>query len=359
MSVVQPYVVLLAGGQGTRLWPLSRSDHPKQFLDLTGNGRSLLQEAMRRALVLCESPNRVLVVSLAEHADLVHEQVPELPEENLLLEPLGRNTAASLGLAALHLERIAPGGLMLCLPVDHLFVDERPWMEAMRCALQVADQTGSLTAVGLKPGRADSAYGYQQLGASLSLNLPLEVFELKDFVEKPSLEKAREFMASGEFLWNTGSYAWKVDAFLKAMHDHTPQLLHDLRGLRWPLEQAQMEQVYTRLADIPVDQAVMEKAGHRVTVQANFERIDVGSLASLHDIWPNDSDGNASLGDLLCNDSHGNSVYNPDGLVALVGVDDLVVVKTDQVILVCPRDKVGQVKEVVKELRARGQESYL
>lgn len=359
MSGLHPFVVLLAGGQGTRLWPLSRRDRPKQFLDLTGNGHSLLQDAMRRALTLCGSPEKVLVVSLAEHAGLVRQQLPDLPESNLLLEPVGRNTAASLGLAALHLERTAPGSLMLCLPVDHLFADERPWLEAADCAMQAADQTGALTAIGLKPARADSAYGYQRLGVKLDLSLPLDVFQLTDFVEKPSLERAQAFVEGGEYLWNTGTYAWKVDVFIQALTELAPELLQDLRTLSWPLEQAQIEKVYARLAEIPVDRAVIEKAGNRVTIQAAFERIDVGSLASLAEIWSKDSRGNASLGDLLCNDSQGNTVFNPDGLVALVGVDDLVVVKTDQVILVCPRDRVAQVKEVVNNLRDRGMERYL
>ena len=364
MSVTSVFVVILAGGQGTRLWPISRKAHPKQFLDLTGNGRSLLQETVRRALELTGSIRQVLVLTQSAHASLVREQVAALPEENLLIEPVGRNTASSLGLAAVSLsqELGSPGSssaVMLTLPVDHMFKDEEPWYKAVRIAIDVARQTNSLVAIGLQPSYPATGFGYQHLGDTIDLDLPLAVHTIQEFVEKPSKEVAQTFLESGQYLWNTGTYAWKVDVFLAALELHAPQLFSGLKSLGSPLDAALMTKMYPTFANISVDRAVMEKAENVLTVRANFERIDVGSLGSLSEIWQSDAKGNVSMGQVFAQDSQDNIVYSDHGLVTLLGVKDLIVIRAGEIILVCPKDKAQEIKNVVAELTRRGQEAYL
>lgn len=358
------YAVILAGGQGTRLWPVSRKARPKQFLDLTGSGRSLLQETVRRALDLTSSIQQVLVLTQSAHAGLVREQLPDLPQENLLIEPVGRNTAACLGLAAITLSQNLGGpaashAVMLTLPVDHLFRDEEPWFEAVRTAVQAAARTNNLVAIGLTPTYPATGFGYQHLGGKIDLHLPLEVYALREFVEKPPKELAQTFLESGEYLWNTGTYAWNVAVFLAALEEHMPDLYSALRSLGNPVDADRLAKIYPTFTSISVDHAVMEKAQNVLTVQANFERIDVGSLASLQEIWQPDSQGNVSQGEVLAEDSQDNIVYNDNGLVTLIGVKDLIVIRTDRMILVCPRDKAQEIKDVVAELTRRGMEEYL
>jgi mannose-1-phosphate guanylyltransferase len=313
MSEHTVYVVILAGGQGTRLWPISRKARPKQFLDLAGSGRSLLQETTRRALELTGSIRQVLVLTQQAHASQVRQQLPDLPQENLLIEPVGRNTAACLGLAAVDLsQRLglseASEAVMLTLPVDHMFKDEAPWFEAVRCAIQAAAHRDSLVAIGLTPTYPATGFGYQHLGANAELDLPLAVHAVREFVEKPSKELAQTFLESGQYLWNTGTYAWKVPVFLAALEKHAPELFSGLNSTGNPLDADILAKVYPTFANIPVDIAVMEKADNVLTVRADFERIDVGSLNSLPEIWQPDAQGNVSLGELLAEDSRDNIV---------------------------------------------------
>jgi len=358
------YAIILAGGQGTRLWPVSRKARPKQFLDLTGSGRSLLQETVRRALELTNSIQQVLVLTQYAHVSLVREQLPDLPQKNLLIEPVGRNTAACLALASVTLSQGLGGSgttdaIMLTLPVDHMFRDEAPWFQAVRTAGLVAAHTDSLVAIGLTPTYPATVYGYQHLGDKIDLDLPLEVHALRRFVEKPPRELAQTFLESDEYLWNTGTYAWNVAVFMAALEEHAPDLYSGLKSLGNPVDADLLEKIYPTFSNISIDQAVMEKAQNVLTVRADFKRIDVGSLASLQEIWQPDSQGNVSLGQVLAEDSQNNIIYNDNGLVTLIGVKDLIVIRTGKTILVCPRDKAEQIKNVVTELTRRGMEEYL
>ena len=356
------FAVILAGGQGTRLWPISRRSRPKQFLDLTGSGRSMLQETVRRAIVLTGSIEQVLVITGMEQEGWVRKQLPDLPQGNILLEPLGRNTAPGLGLAAIHLSSL-PGitrdTVMLSLPVDHMFKDEEPWFQALRTAIQTAAREDALVAVGIKPVFPAIAYGYQQLGGQVDTNSSLQVHRVLKFMEKPSLEVAREFLKSDQYLWNTGTYAWKVPVFLAALKTHAPELFKGLKSLGNPPDRKKLEEVYPMLENISIDHAVMEKAANVLTVRSNFERVDIGSLDSLAEIWDQDENGNTGFGDYISLESKDNIVYNDEGLVTLLGINDLVVIRTAGVILVCPRDRIQEVKTLVGKLPGKGLEDCL
>jgi len=248
---------------------------------------------------------------------------------------------------------------MVSLPVDHLFVDERPWFTAVRTAIAAASDSDSLVAIGLQPEYPATAYGYQKLGKRLDLDLSLSVHILQEFIEKPAESLAKTLVESGNYLWNTGTYAWKVTSFLAALEKYTPELYAGLQSLGDPMDMEKLEQNYPAFADISVDHAVMEKVTNALTVRANFERIDVGALNSLSEIWKPDIDGNATLGQVLIRDSQENIVYSDQGLVVLLGVKDMIIVRAGEIVLVCPKDKAQEVKNLVTELSKQNLEKYL
>ena len=395
--------MILAGGQGTRLWPLSRQATPKQFLELapagSASGRSsLLQEAVRRASRLCDGDiNRVLVITQAQHAGLVRQQLPNLPEENLLLEPVGRNTAPALGLAAFALRQRNPQAVMLAFPVDHLFVDEVPWFEALAAAAAYARQSDALVTIGVPPASPSPRFGYLQLGEQVEpqsragAGFAPAIFRVQAFIEKPDQERACQFCASGEHLWNTGTFAWRVEVFLKALQQHAPEIYQALAaapefsedliantGRIAPEAPAagSLAEIYPALRNISVDYAVMEKAaggepttGHSPSVAAvrgAFERIDVGALDALDQIWPCDEHAN-TLGQapdntstlLVSKDSRQNIVYSDEGLVGLVGVNDLIVIRKGDILLVCPCQRANEVPNLLRQLQQENLERFL
>ena len=356
------FAVILAGGQGTRLWPISRRERPKQFLDLTGNGCSMLQETVRRAVVLTGAIEQVLVLTGMEQEGWVKEQLPDLPQANILLEPIGRNTAPSLGLAAFHLSNLSGingDAIMLSLPVDHMFKDEEPWFLALRTAIQSAAREDALVAIGIKPTAPATGYGYQKLGEQIDSNSSLQVRKVLKFIEKPTREVAQGFLESGQYLWNTGTYVWKIPVFLTALKAYTPALFDELNSLGYPPDRNKLEKMYPRLENISIDHAVMEKAVNVLTVRSDFERIDVGSLDSLAEIWDHDENGNTGYGHYISLESKDNIIYNDEGLVTLLGVDDLVVVRAAGVILVCPKDRIQEIKTLVGNLPDKDLEDCL
>ncbi len=359
MSERLVFAVIMAGGQGVRLWPLSRASRPKQFLALTSSGRTLLQDAVRRATELTGSIQNVLVTAQSGQADLVREQLPDLPPENLLLEPVGRNTAPCLALAAFHLRSRAPDAVMAVLPVDHVFVDEQPWFDAARAAVDYAGANGMLVTIGLTPQSPSSSFGYLHLGQALEERRTCPVHRVLEFIEKPDRARAEAFLASGEYLWNTGTFAWRVSTFWQAVATHLPQVASALE--RWGASPAPdaLASIYPAFENISVDYAIMEKSDNVAAVRGAFQRIDVGSLGNLSELWPGDAQSNAVLGEVLADDSRENIIYTDEGLVGLLGVQGLVVVRAGDVVLVCPRERAGEVRGLLEQLRRSGKERYL
>ncbi len=350
------FAVLIAGGQGTRLWPLSRRMLPKQFLDLRDEGQTLLQAAAQRAARVADGLENVLVLAQAEHAALAHVQLPDLPEDNLILEPVGRSTAASMGLAAMHIQNRAPQAVMAVLPTDHVFPDEQPWLEAMRTAVLFAGQSDRLVTLGIPPVFASPNYGYLHLGSLLKAgdgspcNCP--VYAVQQFVEKPAPERARSFLESGEYLWNTGTFAWQVGVFQDALQRQLPGLHAGLQVIAE--DPGQLTRLYSEFDDLSVDYGVLEKSNNVAAVLGNFKRIDLGALTSLEEIWPGDELGNTNHGLVLSKDSRGNIVSADQGLVGLVGVEDMIVIRQADVLFICPKERAAEVKELVAALARNG-----
>lgn len=328
------HAVIMAGGRGMRFWPVSRKNRPKQFLDLLGQG-SLLSMTVRRILPLVPL-ERILVVTGEGFGDLVMEQVPGLPEDNLLLEPEGRNTAACIGWAAREIShRSGPDALMAVLPSDHVIPDPGGFVESVEAALRPAGD-GWLVAIGIRPDRPATGYGYLESGGDdAGFNRVVR------FTEKPSLETAEAFVADGRHFWNAGMFVWKAGRILEEIGLHLPGLAAGLAMLEPGVRQPSC--AYSSLPSVSIDVGVMEKAGRVAMIPASFRWDDVGD-------WPAARRVGASRGDLLSVGGGECTVWAPGRLVVVMGLSGVSVVESDGVLLVMSDSSAQSLKEVVSRL---------
>ncbi len=359
--------MVMAGGSGTRFWPLSRRAWPKQFLALAGE-RPLLVETVARLAPLAK-PEDTLVILGPAHEKAARRMLPELPRRNILVEPCARNTAPCVGLAALHVRRRDPEGVLLMLPADHHVARPAALRSALAAAARLAGQ-GNIATIGLKPSRPETGYGYLEVGAPLEPSATKgrgkgksAGFRVKRFVEKPDLASAERYLAGGGYLWNSGIFAFRADVILEEIARRMPDLSVILEGIDAHLgtrrEGATLARLFPRSPAISIDYGVMERSDRVVVVPADFGWSDLGSFAALPEVRPADGDGNVTEGDALVL-GKGNVVLARGGrTVAVVGVDDLVVVDAGDAVLVCPRSKAQDVRQAVDELRRRGREDLI
>ncbi len=342
----------MAGGSGTRFWPRSRRRLPKQLLQVNG-ARTLLQATADRLRGIVD-PRHVLIVTHRDHAAEVRRQLPELGRRNVLTEPTGRNTAPCLALAALEIARRDPDATFLTVPADHAIGDPRAFRAIMLEALAWAQQQPSAVTIGIEPTAPETGFGYIRVGAALGGR----AHRVRAFVEKPPLARARRFVASGEYLWNSGMFAWRASTILALLDRHLPEMMRRLRralGTATPARAAALARAYAATTPISIDHGVMEKARDVLVVRGAFGWNDVGSWASLADI------GSARKDDapVVAIDAARYVVSSSERLVALVGVDDLIVVDTPDALLICHRTRAQDVRRVVQELESRGLDAYL
>lgn len=347
------HTVIMAGGSGTRFWPASRRDFPKQFLPLGGGARSLLEETIERLAPLVPI-ERVWVVTGAHLADRVKELLPALHADHVLAEPVGRNTAPCIGWAASRIAREDPSALLAVLPSDHVVADPGALRDAMRVALEAAS-TGALVTMGIRPTRPETGFGYLEMGEAIAEG----VFRAARFVEKPPAERAKAFLASGNYLWNAGMFFFRADAILEQIRAHLPELAAGLAAFDEAAKRGDearvVEERFPTLPDISIDHGVMEKAPEVLVVPVSCGWSDVGSWQAAWELASRDDDANAMRGDAVAIDTRGCYVHAPsDKIVALVGVSDLVVVDTDDALLILPRDRAQDVRAIVDALKARG-----
>jgi mannose-1-phosphate guanylyltransferase len=336
------HVVVLAGGGGTRLWPASRRRRPKQFLPLSPGGQALLAATVERVRPLC-SLDRVLVVTAESQAAEVAAALPGLPQANVIVEPVGRNTAPAIALAAHALvERGQGQTVMAVLPSDHVVTDPPAFRTVLGQALEAARD--HLVTIGIRPSRPETGYGYLELGDRMEG----PAREVRRFVEKPDAARAREYLASGRHLWNSGMFFFRAERLLEETRRHLPEVTRALETAR-----------YTEAPAISIDYGIMERASDILAVPGEFGWNDVGSWAALADVHPADPSGNVRLGGpLVAIGAERNVVYG-DRMVVLLGVEDLVVVTTDDVVLVLPRARAQDVRAMVDELERRRLGEYL
>ncbi len=357
------YAVVMAGGGGTRLWPISRKDRPKQLLPLLG-GETLFQSTVARLLDLFPV-ERILVVTVAAQAEEMQRQVPEIPRDNYLLEPVPRGTASAIGLAAAVLCQRNPEAVMAALPSDHFIRNRDLFQYLLREALEVANK-GYLVTLGITPAFPSSAYGYIQQGERLAEGFAYPVYRVRRFVEKPDEAAAQELVRSRDHSWNSGMFVWRARTILAEIQKQLPPLHAVLEKL--PKDAARdhdraFAAAWSALRTETIDYGVMEHASQVVVLPAGgLGWNDVGSWETLFDVLFPDMDGNvASVAQHLALETHNTLVYGHDTerLIVTIGIDDTVIVDSGDVLLVCKSDQAQKVREVVEHLRKHRQEKYL
>lgn len=343
-----PSIVVMAGGSGTRFWPISRTKLPKQFLPLGGGQESLIQATVRRVKPLLGERPPVIVTNSTQ-VELVNKHVPG---SEILVEPEARGTAASIGYAAIITRMIDPNAVMVVLPSDHAVNDDAKLLSALQEAITLAKRGDHLVTLGIRPTGPNTAYGYIQRGDSLGGRS----FLVRRFFEKPNLERAEQYVESGQFFWNSGMFIWRVDTILKAIEEYMPALYQGLLEIEAASGRAEtVAKVFSSLEPIQIDIGVMEHARNcAVVIGDSFGWNDVGSWDAWAQDLEKDARKNTKKGDALLIDSRDCIVYSDKRLIAVVGGEGLVVIDAGDAVLVCPRDKVQEVKQVVAELKKQG-----
>jgi len=359
------YAVVMAGGSGTRFWPLSRKNRPKQFLALDGD-KPLLAATVERLPPLARL-ERTYVVCGPNHAASVRRILPKLPRENLLVEPCPRNTAPCVGLAALHVARREPRGVMAMLPSDHHVAHPEAFREALAAGAHLAAE-GAVVTIGIRPDRPETGYGYLKVGPRLRATgrgkKAFHPARVERFVEKPDLVTASRYLAEGGYLWNSGIFLFRADVILDEIRRAMPVLGEQLavieRSLGTPFYGRTLKRVFPAAPSISIDYGVMEKSQKIAVVPAEFGWSDVGSFAALSEVHETDDLGNVKQGDALVIDGHRNVVVAQGSRpLAVVGVDDVVVVDAGDAVLVVKKDRAQDVRKAVEEMRRRGREDLL
>jgi mannose-1-phosphate guanylyltransferase len=346
------YAVIMAGGSGTRFWPLSRSARPKQLLALGPDDRSLLRATAERVWDTLPT-ERTFVVTSEQLREQVAQELPELQPHQILAEPVGRNTAPCVGWAATHLKRLDEDAIMCVLPADHYISDAEAYVDTLQRGLDAATH-GDYVTIGIRPTRAETGYGYIEVGSELDPG----VFRARRFVEKPNQQRAEQFVASGNFLWNSGMFFFLASRILEAIDQHLPGLGQELQrydaAARAGNEADLIKETYATLPAVSIDHGIMEKVDAVSVVPGSFEWSDLGSWTSAWELAPQDDHANVLPEGGVAFDASSNYVAAPEGkLVALVGVDDLVVVDSGDALLVVPKDRAQDVREIVAALRKR------
>lgn len=350
------FAVILAGGSGTRFWPRSRGHRPKQLLDIVGS-ESMIRQTMGRVAPLVE-PSRIYVVTNEAHRGETRRHLREIPPSNILTEPVGRNTAPAVGYAAAIVSQVRPDAVMLVLPADHLVADERKFRTALLKAARYAARSGDLVTLGVRPTRPETGYGYIRAGRAIGGGFRT----VSAFVEKPDRGRAARYVASGRYFWNSGMFAWRADAVLREIRTHLPVLadgLDEIASKRGGRRQAALRSVYPGLPSVSIDVGVLEKSERVACLPVSFKWDDVGSWTALDRILARGEGGNVAHGTHVSIDTKDTLVYSPRKLVATVGVRDLIVVETEDALLVCHKSRAQDVRRVVDQLKARRMTEYL
>ena len=359
------YAVIMAGGGGTRLWPVSRKERPKQLLPLIGQ-ETLFQSTVQRLENLFP-PERILVVTVEDQAREMLQQAPSIPEENYILEPAPRGTASVVGLAAAILQKRDPEARMAILPSDHFIRNRDLFHYLLRAAFEVAEN-GYLVTLGITPTHPSTAYGYIQQGQPLSGGYKYPAYEVKSFKEKPDEETAQKLLRSGDHSWNSGMFIWRADVILKEINKQMPALDTALKeiGAAWGTarQDAVLKDRWHDLKVKTVDYGIMEKAEHVAVLPAGgLGWSDVGSWESLFEVLLPDMNGNIAMNNNshLAHETNNTLVYgsNSERLIVTIGVDDMIIVDTDDILLVCKSDQSQSVRDIVEHLKKHRQEKYL
>ncbi len=348
--------LIMAGGIGTRFWPLSRKSHPKQFLNIVSK-QSMLQMTVERLLPKIKMED-IFIVTAKSQVELTKKHLPKLPRENIIIEPFGMNTAPCIALSAYYLARkYDESERMIVLPADHLIANQNEFLNSLQIGEDSANENNLVT-FGIKPNYPATGYGYIEAGTKVSYN----AFKVKQFKEKPDLKTAQKFIEAGNFFWNSGMFMWKIETILKAYRDYLPKIINVLNGIsqKWDDEgiTADISQQYRKMPRIPVDVGIMEQAEKRIVIPVDYGWNDVGSWKALYDISPKDKNENVINQECEILDSNNNYV-NSKKFVSLIGVDNLIVIESEDALLIIAQNRSEDVKKIVEKLTKNGKKLLL
>ena len=353
----QPYIVIMAGGIGSRFWPYSKNSRPKQFLDVLGTGRTLLQMTFDRFLELAK-PEQFFVVTNQSHVHLVREQLPELQENQILAEPLRKNTAACLAYASYKIACINSNATMIVAPADHLILQEGRFLQTLVAAISAAQEPNRLLTIGIKPNRPETGYGYIQYVPG---SVDTQVLKVKTFTEKPNAKLAAAFLESGDFVWNSGLFVWKAGSLIEAFKKHMPDLAEAFEDgkskLGSDLESDFILTVYATLKNVSIDYGIMEKSDQVYMVLGDFGWSDIGSWQSLHELREKDEYNNVVEANALLFDTK-NCLIKTDSekLVVVQGMDDFLINETGNVLLICKLGEENRFRDFVAQAKKKGED---
>jgi mannose-1-phosphate guanylyltransferase len=355
------YVAIMAGGIGSRFWPMSRANMPKQFLDILYSGKTLIQETFDRYKKLVPAKN-IFIITSQEYVDIVKKQLTGLPADNIVAEPSRKNTAPCIAYIAFKLFQKDPEALMIAAPADNLILETDEFIKTATAALNFTAHINALVTIGIKPTYPNTGYGYIQ--HEMAEAAP-SIHKVKTFTEKPNIDIAKAFVASGDFLWNAGIFTWKVKNLLSAFEKYLPEMFElfatEKNKLNTPEEHEAIEQIYPQCTSISIDFGIMEKADNVYVIPASFTWSDLGTWNSAWDNMEKDYFNNAVAGNIvMVVDARNCMVHVPvNKLVVLEGLDDFIVVDTKDVLLICKKDKEQEIKEYVAEIKRNKGDKYL
>ncbi len=358
------YCVIMAGGAGTRFWPVSRASYPKQFIDILGVGKSLLQLTFERFTKIVPAAN-VYIVTSSEYKDLTLKQLPQIGENQILLEPARRNTAPCIAYSNFRIQQINPDAKIVVAPSDHLILNDQMFIDTILNGLDFVSNNNNLLTLGIKPTRPDTGYGYIQFDETINYNNIADLRKVKAFTEKPNYEFAKFFVDSGEFYWNSGIFLWSLKSIQEAFRTHLPDVYtlfnEQATSFNTPDESRAINEIYPICQNISIDYGVMEKADNVAVLGSHFGWSDLGTWTSLYENLPKNNENNVSDGDNIALYNTSNSIiYAPDDkLVVVQGLNNYIVVDTPDALLICNKDEEQNVKFIVNDIKSKSGNRFI
>lgn len=351
--------LIMAGGRGERFWPKSRKNMPKQFLSLTDDGKTMIQLTVERISSVVDMED-IYIATNKDYKELVRSQLPGIPEKNILCEPVGRNTAPCIGLGAVHMAKKYDDAIMLVLPSDHLIKFNKMFLSVLKDSCDVAEKDRNLVTIGITPTYAETGYGYIKFDSHV---MEGRAYKVDRFVEKPSLEVAKEYLETEEYLWNSGMFVWKLSSILYNLERFMPETFAGLKRIQasigTPDEEDVLRKEFAQFQSQSIDYGIMEKAENIYTVPGTFGWDDVGSWLAVERIRKSNEMGNVVSGNIITVGTHNCIIQGEKKLIATVGLEDLIIVDTEDATLICAKDSTADIKKVLENLKICNRDEYI
>lgn len=352
------FVVIMAGGVGARFWPRSKQEKPKQLIKIFGKN-TMIQDTVNRLDGFVKKENIYVITNELQKPRVV-EQLNDIPEENIIAEPFGKNTAACIGLASVLIHNKSKNAITVILPADHLILDKEGFIGTIERAVKFAESSDSLVTIGIKPTRPETGYGYIQF---IDDQVAEGIYRVQTFAEKPNISTARRFVESGDFLWNSGMFIWKTETILNEISIHLPELYEGLLNIEAAIGAENFKEVltnvYGQLINVSIDYGIMEKSSKVYLTKGEFSWSDVGSWEEVYQLSDKDENGNSVLGDVYTESTYNSYLFSPKKFTAVIGLENVMVIETEKALLICNRENAQDVKHVVDHLKMNNKDEHL